>query len=293
MAETAEVVLSRTNKRATGAYIYSYVFWIIIMSLPYFSIIMPTHVRPELLKRAIASLRASTFSDFELIVISDEIDAATFSVLAESLTPSDTFIKRTGKPGPAESRNLGLEKARGQRVIFLDDDDALLPGYLGEAFKHCQNNPGDVLFTNYRVIEEDREHPEAPLKTTDFSVAGQSVPEVYVKNFIHNHTCLYPINAVRGRKQDEHLASLDDWDFLLNVMSDTTFKHINISGPVIYKDYVNMGNRRGSSASAQGTLVIIDYLHIYRRWPAPNDALKQKRQQLLQSAGLGVPLEWL
>jgi glycosyltransferase involved in cell wall biosynthesis len=263
------------------------------MSLPYFSIIMPTHGRPQLLRRAIASLRASSFQDFELIVISDQTDAPTFAVSAEMLTEKDTFIKRTGKPGPAESRNLGLEKARGQYVIFLDDDDALLPGYMQEAFVHCQKNPGEVLFTNYRVIEEDRERAEAPVKITDISVAGQPIPEVYVKNFIHNHTCLYPVNALKGRRQDEHLASLDDWDFLLNVMSDTVFRHLNISGPVIYKDYVNMGNRRGSSASAQGTQVVLDYLHIYRRWPAPDDSLRKKRQALLQSAGLGVPLEWL
>jgi glycosyltransferase involved in cell wall biosynthesis len=263
------------------------------MSLPYFSIIIPTHGRPELLRRSILSLRENTFSDFELIVISDEIDASTFSVLAESLKGNDTFIKRTGTNGPAESRNFGIENARGQRVIFLDDDDALLPEYLGEAFKHCQDNPSEVLFTNYRLIEEDRERPGAPSKSTDISVAGQSVSEVYVKNFIHNHTCLYPLNAVRGRRQDKHIASLDDWDFLLNVMSSSTFKYINLNGPVIYKDYVNAGNRRGSSQQAKNNTVLLDYLHIYRRWPAPNDELRLKRQKLLESAGLALPIEWL
>jgi len=263
------------------------------MSLPYFSIIIPTHGRPQLLRRAIASLRESSFSDFELLVISDHVDPATFAVLSEMLTEKDSFTKRTGKPGPAESRNLGLEKAQGQYVIFLDDDDALLPGYLQEAYANCQKNPGQVLFANYRVIEEDRERPEASVKITDISLVGQAIPDVYVKNFIHNHTCLYPINTVKGRRQDEHLASLDDWDFLLNVMSDAAFRHINIFGPVIYKDYVNMGNRRGSSVSARGSLVVLDYLHIYRRWPAPDDTLRKKRQELLQSAGLNVPLEWL
>lgn len=89
------------------------------------------------------------------------------------------------------------------------------------------------------------------------------------------------------------MASLDDWDFLLNVMSNTKFRHAPIPGPVIYKDYVNMGNRRGSSQSAQGSMVILDYIYIYRRWPAPTHELKLKRKSLMQSVGFDLPLEWI
>lgn len=263
------------------------------MSQPYYSIIIPTHGRPELLRRAICSVRANDFQQTEIIVISDEVNLATFKVAAELLMPHDTFVKRAGANGPAESRNLGLAYAKGQRIIFLDDDDALLPAYLGEAKSWCDKYPDKVLYVNYRVIEEDRENKAAPTRTSDISVKDQTKESVYVKNFIHNHTCLYPLHAVKGRLQDNHLASLDDWDFLLNVMSGTDFQYVDLSGPVIYKDYVNMGNRRGSSSNAQGNMVVLDYLHIYRRWPAPTAELKAERQKLLASVGLSVPIDWL
>ncbi len=263
------------------------------MKLPFYTIIIPTHGRPELLRRSIASVRANDFKEVEIIVISDETNVDTFQVAAELLLDRDTFIKRTGPNGPAASRNIGLSLAKGQRVIFLDDDDALLPSYLSEAKAWCEKYPEKVLYVNYRVIEEDRENNNAPTRTTDLSVANQPLQNVYIKNFIHNHTCLYPLQSVKSRLQDSHLASLDDWDFLLNVLSEVEFQHTNISGPVIYKDYVNMGNRRGSSSEAQGNMAVLDYLHIYRRWPAPTPQLKAERQSLLTSVGLTVPLDWL
>lgn len=266
---------------------------VVPLKLPYYTIIIPTHGRPELLRRSIASIRANDFKDVEIIVISDEVNSATFQVAAELLTQYDMFIKRTGPNGPAGSRNIGLSHAKGQRIIFLDDDDAILPTYLMEAKAWCDKHPDKVLYVNYRVIQEDRENNGAPTLTTDLTVGNQPLQSVYIKNFIHNHTCLYPLQSVKGRLQDGHLASLDDWDFLLNVLSEVDFQYVDISGPVIYKDYVNMGNRRGSSAEAQGNKAVLDYLHIYRRWPAPTPELKAERQKLLSSVGLTVPIDWL
>jgi hypothetical protein len=176
---------------------------------------------------------------------------------------------------------------------YPDDDDALLPDFLAKAKTFCDKFPNEVLYTNFRVIEEDRENPSAQTKTTDISVRDRIIEDVYVKNFIHNHTCLYPAISLKNREQDSHLSSLDDWEFLLNVLSGSNFRHIDINGPVIYKDYVNTGNRRGTSDGAQGSLAIADYLYIYRRWPAPNQQLKQQRKELLKSVGLDVPIEWV
>jgi glycosyltransferase involved in cell wall biosynthesis len=118
-------------------------------------------------------VRANDFKEVEIIVISDEINSATFQVVAELLSDRDTFIKRTGPNGPAASRNMGLLSAKGQRVIFLDDDDALLPGYLTEAKAWCDKYPEKVLYVNYRVIEEDRKNNGSPTRTTDLAVGDQ------------------------------------------------------------------------------------------------------------------------
>ncbi len=263
------------------------------MQKPFYSVIMPTHRRAELLRRAISSVKANTFTDVEIIVVADDIDKDTFLVAAECLGPADKFVKRTGKNGPAESRNIGMELAEGERILFLDDDDAIQPDFLAKAKTHCDQHPSQVLYTNYRVIEEDRNNPKAETTQMDVKVGDKELSEVYVKNFIHNHTCLYPAFSLKNKKQDAHLASLDDWEFLLNVMSETSFRHIEIDGPVIFKDYVNLGNRRGSAHAANGSMVLIDYLYIYRRRPAPTNELKMQRKELLKKVGFDVPIEWL
>jgi len=264
------------------------------MATPYFSVIVTTHQRPLLLARALASVRANGFRDYEIIVVADTLDADTLQVVAAGLDDQDTFIKRTGKLGPALSRNHGLALARGKYIIFLDDDDAFLPDYLEKAHRATLANPGRVIYTNYRVVQEDRLNTEThALKASEYSVAQMDMEALYVKNFIQNHSAIFPREAVHGRQQDPHLSSLDDWDFLLNVASDTPFTHANIVGAVVYKDYINPHQRRGSANTANGLHTVSDYLSIYKKWPAPSPDVRLRRQQLLASAGQNVPLEWL
>ena len=263
------------------------------MKLPYFSIIVATHHRPELLTRALQSVRTSHFDDYELIVVADCCDASTMQVAGQFLSEQDTFIKRIGKQGPAISRNLGLRHARGRYIIFLDDDDAFSPDYLTQAVEATQEHPGLVLYTDYYVIEEHAPDTPAGAKAYNISLADKDISSLYVKNFILNHCAIFPREAVQGREQDPHLSSLDDWDFLLNVASETGFQYVNISGAIVYKDYVNNRTRRGSTAATNGWATVSDYLTVYKKWPAPNLGLRISRQRLLASAGQNVPLEWV
>ena len=265
-----------------------------IVKSPYFSIIITTHLRAFFLRRCLSSLRANSFTDYELIVVSDVFDAATLQVAGEMLNDNDTFLKRVGRSGPALSRNMGMQSARGQYILFLDDDDAFLPNYLADAYNATRQDPGYVLYTNPRVVEEDRTKPQdPPLRITDQSMAQMDFQSMYVKNFIQNHTAIFPHSTLRGKLQEPCLSSLEDWDFLLNVASGAEFKYKDVRGPVTFKDFVNPGTRRGNSSDALGVKGLSDYMHIYKRWPAPNEALRQQRQQLLTQIGFTAPLEWL
>lgn len=265
------------------------------MAIPYFSIIIPTHQRGTLLQRAIASVQSGGFRDYEIIVVSDTADRETMVVAADMLGASDTFVKRTGQPGPALSRNMGLQLARGERVIFLDDDDTFLADYLASAYRACLANPGAITYaTNFRVVEEDRSKvPLTPNSVSDYSIHGVAVESVYIKNFINCNALVYPAALAKNKRQDPHLDSLEDWDFLLSTLQDAELAPVDIAGPVTHKDYVNIGNRRGSSTSAQGLHVISDYLAIYKKWSAPSSALAQQRQDFMAVAGFRPPIEWL
>jgi len=114
-------------------------------SVPAVSVIMPTRNRAELLKRSIASIRAQTFADFELIVINDGSTDHTAEVLAAVGDPRLRVIHNALGGGAAAARNAGIAAARGEFLAFLDADDEWLPDKLAQQVKILASHPGMVL----------------------------------------------------------------------------------------------------------------------------------------------------
>ncbi|CAN5842027.1 hypothetical protein BH24DEI2_BH24DEI2_23430 [soil metagenome] len=93
--------------------------------MPRFSLIIPTYNRAALLKRTLHSVFAQTFQDFETLVVDDGSADETVSLL-ESYADRVTALRQANR-GPGSARNLGVEHAQGEYVVFLDSDDLLLP----------------------------------------------------------------------------------------------------------------------------------------------------------------------
>jgi glycosyltransferase involved in cell wall biosynthesis len=83
--------------------------------------IITTHQRPELLVRALRSLAAERWKLGEILVVEDGEDPSTGDLLRETGVPC-RLVQRT-LHSVAKARNLGLKEAKGDWVIFLDDDD--------------------------------------------------------------------------------------------------------------------------------------------------------------------------
>jgi glycosyltransferase involved in cell wall biosynthesis len=99
-----------------------------VSDAPLISVVLPTHNRSRLLRRAVESVLGQTLRDFELIIINDNSTDDTAQVLAE-LQAQDARIRilhREANSGAAAARNAGIALARGQWVAFQDDDDLWL-----------------------------------------------------------------------------------------------------------------------------------------------------------------------
>ncbi len=83
--------------------------------------IITTHRRPELMIRALKSLAAERRRFGEILVVEDGEDPFTGDLLKETGVPC-RLVQRT-LHSVAKARNLGLQEAQGDWVIFLDDDD--------------------------------------------------------------------------------------------------------------------------------------------------------------------------
>ena len=94
---------------------------------PKVSIIVPTCNRASMLVRAVESVLAQTFTDFELIIVDDGSSDDTPQVVASLGDPRIKSLRHSLSRGPAAARNTGIASARGQYLAFLDDDDEFLP----------------------------------------------------------------------------------------------------------------------------------------------------------------------
>jgi glycosyltransferase involved in cell wall biosynthesis len=89
------------------------------------SVIIPTHNRFELLKRAVQSVLAQTFQDFEIIIVNDGSTDQTRDYLTLLVNENSKIqaIHNTQSLGGSRSRNAGIALAKGNWIAFLDDDD--------------------------------------------------------------------------------------------------------------------------------------------------------------------------
>ncbi|MES2964641.1 MAG: glycosyltransferase family A protein [Bdellovibrionota bacterium] len=89
------------------------------------SVVIPTHQRSESLALALASLRLQDFprDEFEVLVVSN-LDDAQVKSQVEALTKAgvSAMYLGVGRVGVNHARNLGIEKASGEILFFLDDD---------------------------------------------------------------------------------------------------------------------------------------------------------------------------
>jgi len=98
--------------------------------MPRVSVITPAHEAERHVLDTAESVLAQTYSDWEMIV-ADDASADNTSAVVRSLGDERVCVVRSERNlGPAGARNLALEQARGELVVFLDSDDRLLPRYL-------------------------------------------------------------------------------------------------------------------------------------------------------------------
>jgi len=98
---------------------------------PRVSIVMPVFDAGRHLAAALASVRAQTRRDFELVVVDDgSTDARTLALLDEAARRPGVRVHRQANQGPAAARNRAVADARGAYVLPLDADDTLAPEFL-------------------------------------------------------------------------------------------------------------------------------------------------------------------
>jgi len=94
---------------------------------PSVSVVTPTYNDAETLSRAIDSVLAQTYKEFEYIIVDDGSTDETESVVDSYDDPRIQYIQHEQNKGGSAARNTGIERAKKKYIAFLDADDEWLP----------------------------------------------------------------------------------------------------------------------------------------------------------------------
>jgi peptidoglycan/xylan/chitin deacetylase (PgdA/CDA1 family)/SAM-dependent methyltransferase/CTP:molybdopterin cytidylyltransferase MocA len=175
------------------------------------SLIVPAHNAAKTLDRALSSVRAQSFADWEAIVVDDgSVDRTAAVAQAHADTDPRIRLIRQAQGGVSTARNAGLAAATGDWVLFLDSDDAIAPDHLAAMLDAAAAAPdAGLLHCSWRRVvngEPWRAPHPAPTIADPMATAAR--------------TCPFAIHAALTRREriaaaggfDPALRIAEDWD---------------------------------------------------------------------------------
>jgi hypothetical protein len=183
---------------------------------PLISVVLPTRNRAALLQRAIASVCAQSFANWELLIVDDASLDGTPALLT---TVADKRIRalRCGGAGVCAARNVALAAARGAFVAYLDDDNVMHPDWLKSVVWAFEQYPAtDVLYGAFIVDDKAR-------------LAGHGrgqLPQLYFHRYDYRSAarhnvadmgCIAHRAGLPEARFEESLREMGDWDLFLRL----------------------------------------------------------------------------
>jgi len=181
------------------------------------SIIVPTYNRPGYLARALASIRAQTYRDYEIIVVND--GGEDVRRLCDLFGPV-YYVQNKHNFGLPTARNNGIRRASGRFIAYLDDDDMWLPRHLEMLVAFKLKSKCRLVYSDSFFWVDERDYQR--LLSVEYS------REELLK---HNLTPVCSILHDRELWQEagrfnQTLPNHEDYDLWLRMSAITPFEHL-------------------------------------------------------------------
>ena len=191
---------------------------------PMLSIVMPFYNKKLLTGKMIDSIVANSFTSWELLAIDDGSDQETLDYLDKYKSHANIiFLHRDAEPKGAQTcRNIGLQHARGEYIVFFDSDDYITPVCLETRVSELARRPDlDFMVFPSATLVDDRFDANAPEYIYGYKVwkddikafARRELPFIVWSN-------IYRTSSLRKNQLewDTNLLSLQDADFNLQAL---------------------------------------------------------------------------
>lgn len=207
------------------------------------SIITPTFNSAKFIAATIQSVQNQTYSNWEMIIVDDgSIDNTEEIIL--SLIEKDTriqFYKLNQNSGPAVARNIGIEKAKGKYLTFIDADDIWFSGFIENSIKTIEETKLPFVFSSYKRANENLE-----FIYSDFIVPKEvSYTDTLKSNSISCLTAFIDIEVL-GKKFMPLIRKRQDMGLWLQYLKEIPFAYGIQETQAIYRIRENSLSRKKS-----------------------------------------------
>ncbi|RAI85592.1 glycosyltransferase family 2 protein [Algoriphagus yeomjeoni] len=125
---------------------------------PFFSVIVPVYNSEKTVARAINSVLAQTFEDWELVLIDDGSIDESFSAMKSFEAIPNVILYKQENKGVSFSRNKGVSVSSGTWLVFLDADDELTSDALiNFASRILQNAEAKAILGGFKKLKDNEE----------------------------------------------------------------------------------------------------------------------------------------
>ena len=194
--------------------------------MPKMSVVIPCYNHGQFLPETLESVKAQTFTDYEIIVVNDGSTDPTTVTLLEGLDRGKARVLHTENRGVSAARNLGIAEATGQYILPLDADDLIAPEYMQQAVEVLDARPEVGIVYGERVLFGEQEGVE-PLPDYD-------PRDILIDN------CIYPAAFFRkcdwktvGGYNEKMVHGWEDWDFWI-ALTSLEKQVVKIAAPLFY-----------------------------------------------------------
>ena len=234
--------------------------------MPKVSVIITTFNRANFLEKAIKSVLAQTYADFELLILDNSSTDNTEEVI---LSFQDSRIRHI-KHQPiliSEARNLGVREARGEFVAFLDDDDEWLEEKLKLQIKVFENNSADtgLVYGGFIWVDSNSREVGRHRSVLEGMILGKLlVQKDFFTGSASNPMIRKSVFDTIGH-YNEKVATGEDWELYLRLAERYP---INFTPEIVVKINQHAGPRLGDKlkSAAELELMVMDrYQEIFEK----------------------------
>jgi glycosyltransferase involved in cell wall biosynthesis len=240
-----------------------------------FSVVIPTYNRANIISKALESVFAQSYTNYEIIVVDDGSTDSTQQILKQ-YAGSIKYYKQKNQ-GAASARNLGIEKSKGDYIAFLDSDDSWFPEKLKKVIDSIEIKPETGLFYSdfKRIDREGRLLKKENCK----HIVGKGYPRILFYNFIGTSTVVVKRECFnKCGLFDEQLFRAQDWDMWIRISREFFIYHI----PVVLVEH--MWDSKGSISSSKESLLA--QMKVVERALKTDQQLNHKQRRVIKAKSM-------